>query len=454
MKVIPFVHEGLGNSSYLVDLGEGKGLLVDPDRNIERYLRTAEAHSLRIIAMLETHLHADFVSGARELAHATGAQLLLPAGEEVRFPHQPVSQGERIRLAAVEIEIIASPGHTPEHLAYVLKHERAPQQLFSGGALIAGGAARTDLISPEMTEPLTRSLFWTLHQAFSQLPDETLLYPTHGGGSFCSTGATSERISTLGQERRTNQLLSFDKEDEFVGWFPTTFPAVPDYFFRMRAFNQSGPPLRKDIAGPPALSPAEFEGVRARPRTIVVDVRTTEDYSRAHIPDAFSNQLRDSYATWLGWLLPPDAPLLFVTDGIALEETIAESLLVGYQNFAGWLRGGMPAWEAAGLPVQSLRMAAAAQARQAVTDGATLLDVREADEFASGHIEGAVHIPLGRLQREMAALRKDRPVVAYCGHGERSTTALSLLEQADLGPLLNLEGGFEAWQQAGFKAVR
>ncbi|HWQ27534.1 MAG TPA: MBL fold metallo-hydrolase [Dehalococcoidia bacterium] len=349
MNVIPFVHEGLGNSSYLVELADGEAVLIDPDRSAERYLRAAEERGWRIVSVFETHLHADFVSGAREIAHASGAHIFLPAGVESRLPCHAVQAGERIRYSGSEVEVVASPGHTPEHLSYVLRMERRPPALFSGGSLIVGGAARTDLVAPELTETLTRAQYRTLKEAFSSLPDETLLYPTHGGGSFCSTGAGGERVSTLGRERATNPVLGFEDEDEFSRWFPTTFPAVPAYFARMRAVNREGPRLRQEIAAPAALSPEEFD--LARQAALVVDVRSKEAYAAGHIPGSLSNPFRESYATWLGWLVPGETALLFVTDAVPLDRVLEESLLVGYEHFAGWLGGGIEAWAAAGKPV-------------------------------------------------------------------------------------------------------
>ncbi|HXG37025.1 MAG TPA: rhodanese-like domain-containing protein [Dehalococcoidia bacterium] len=451
MKIIPFVHEGLGNSSYLVGLDGGDAVLVDPDRSVQRYIVQAEQLGWRISAVLETHLHADFVSGARELA-AREAALYIPEGAQVRFSHQPVAPGQKLQLGGAQIEIIASPGHTPEHLSYVLRSDRQPPLLFSGGALIVGGAARTDLISPEMTEPLTRSLFQTLQNAFAPLPDETALYPTHGGGSFCSTGSSSRRVSTLGEERASNPLLAVRDEEEFLRWFPSTFPAVPAYFFRMRAVNQQGPRLRRDIPDPPALPPADFAA--ASKQALVVDARPMQEYLAAHIPGAFANPLRDAYATWLGWLVPEDIPLLFVTGGVSLRGVIDESLLVGYERFAGWLEGGIQAWQRAGLELASTSTLDAAAARKAVLDGVAIVDVREPNEFAAGHLEGAVHLPLGKLEQELDRVPRDRPVLAYCGHGERSTSAISLLERAGIGPLLMLKGGVGAWTKAGYPLSR
>ena len=457
MNIIPFVHEGLGNSSYLVQLGEAEAALVDPDRSVERYLDCARSMGWTITSIFETHLHADFVSGVLEVAHATDARVYIPEGAEARFPHSPLGAGQEIRLSQVAVEPIESPGHTPEHLSYVFRVAGQPSALFSGGALIVGGAARTDLISPQMTEPLTRSEYRTLRSAFSKLGDETLLYPTHGGGSFCSAGTGGSRSSTLGVERRQNPLLSIADEEEFVSWFPSTFPpAVPDYFYRMRPTNRAGPRLRGEINPPPRLSPAEFDAARSPllnkgEQALVVDVRPFEEYAERHVPGSLSNTFRDAYATFLGWVVPDNMPLLFVAGDVTLARLIDESLLVGYERFAGWLDGGMEAWAAGDRPVGRFELVDASQAHNAVLEGVAILDVREQSEFESGHIQGAINISVGALQAQLAQVPKDRPVLAYCGHGERSSTALSLLESAGIGPLLNLDGGLGAWKEAGYQ---
>ncbi|MGH2587655.1 MAG: MBL fold metallo-hydrolase [Dehalococcoidia bacterium] len=452
MKVIPFVHEGLGNSSYLVELGDGTAVLVDPDRTTGRYLAAAEAQGWRIVAALETHLHADFISGVTQLGDDGVANLFLPEAAAARFPHQALRPGARLRLGAREVEVVASPGHTPEHVSYVIRGPAGPPALFSGGSLLVGGAARTDLIAPDQTDALTRAQYRTLTQAFAALPDETPLYPTHGGGSFCSAGSVGERTSTLGRERTANPWLACPDEETFAGAFPASFPAAPAYFFRLRQVNQEGPRLRRDIPFPPPLDPAAFD--TARREALVVDVRPKEAYAAGHIPGALSNTFRDAYATWLGWLVPPDTPLLFVTEGEPLERVVDESLLVGYERFVGWLAGGMDAWQHAGLPVATVALVDAPAARAAILDGAVALDVREPSEFAAGHIEGACHVPLGSLTAELAQLPRGWPILAYCGHGERAATALSLLERSGFGvPLLNLDNGVGAWEAAGYPTV-
>jgi hydroxyacylglutathione hydrolase len=452
MKTIQFVHEGLGNSSYVLDLGNGSAIMVDPDRSVDRYLDALRDGGLTLRGVLETHLHADFVSGAHDLAAQTGSPIFLAADAASKLPVQALRGGQALELNGARVTALASPGHTPEHLSFAIEAASGPPILFSGGSLIVGGAARTDLIAVTMTEQLTRAQFRTLHGAFTSLPDETLLYPTHGGGSFCSTGAGQERTSTLGRERRENPLLSLTEENDFVSWFPTTFPAAPAYFFRLRAFNQAGPRLRAEIPAPPPLPADDFARLQAT--SVVVDGRSMEDFARGHIPGALSNPLRDDYAVWLGWLVPEDATLLFVIEKAAVERMMDQSLLVGYERFAGWLQGGVEAWQAAGRSLRSIELADAQRARKLVLEGAAILDVREPDEYRAGHVQGAIHVPLGTLADHTDRIPRGKPVVVYCGHGERSSTGASLLEAAGFRDLINLDGGLGAWQDAGFTVSR
>lgn len=448
MTIVPFVHEGLGNSSYLVPLPGGKAALVDPDRSAGRYLAVADAHGLAVSHVFETHLHADFVSGAREVAARTGATVFASAGADAQFPHRPLSAGEVVDIDGYRFEAVASPGHTPEHVSFLLRAEGETPALFSGGSLIVGGAARTDLISAVLTEELTRAQFRTIRTAFSALPDSTLLLPTHGGGSFCSTGSGTERTSTLGQERQTNPLLGTLEEEEFVRSFPATFPAVPGYFFELRAVNRRGPRLSSEVAAPSSLEPTDFE--RAAARAVVVDVRPQATFMAGHVPGALSITFRDAFATWLGWVVPLEMPLLFVLGEEPLERVIEESILVAHERFMGVLRGGMEAWQAAGLARARSVLVNAGEAREALRGGAVALDVREREEVRSGRIPDAVNLPLGSLSRMLVSLDRRRPIVTYCGHGERSATALSILERAGFSELYNLNGGIDAWREAGY----
>ncbi len=449
MTVIPFVHEGLGNSSYLVGTGGGNALLIDPDRSIDRYLSAASARGWRISHVFETHLHADFVTGSLEVRAATDAEIFVPEAASVRFPHRPVKPGDLVSAGDATIANIASPGHTPEHCSYVLRADGNAPALFSGGSLLVGGAARTDLISDDLTASLTRAQYRTITSAFRDLPDETLLLPTHGGGSFCSAGSGGGRTSTLGVERRTNPLLAHEDEEAFASWFPTTFPAAPRYFFRMRPINQAGPRLRHTVPDPHLLPPAEFDALRKN--AIVIDVRPQADFMAGHIPGAISNTFRDSFATWIGWLIPEDSRLLFVLGDVPLQQVVDECLLVGYERFAGVLAGGMGAWKGAGLEDSGADLAGAIAVKQLLSEGALALDVREASEFSGGHIPGALHIPLGDLGRLAGKIPRERAVITYCGHGERSATALSLLKRLGFDRLTNFDGGMDAWEDAGLK---
>jgi hydroxyacylglutathione hydrolase len=446
VKVIQFVHEGLGNSSYLVETSPGRAVAIDPDRSVRRYLQAAAANDLAIDSVLETHIHADFITGALELAAATGCQIYTPARSEARYPNHPLSGGDTLRIGSAELEVLATPGHTPEHVAYVLRPPGAEPLLFSGGSVIVGGAARTDLLGPDLFEDLTRSQYHTLREAFTALPDSTLLYPTHGGGSFCSAGAGTQRSSTLGEQRVVNPALAGMTEADFTEWFPQGFPGVPRYYAHMRDMNQAGPRLRNVIPIPHSLSPTDFQA--AVFSALIVDTRQPADYLAAHIPGSLAVGYRDVFGVWMGWLVELGTPLLFVASEEDLEGIIDECLLVGHETFAGYLEGGLQAWERAGLSVAAATGASIDEARRLIFDGAFILDVREPDEFWGGHIEGAAHIPLGDLEARASTIPADRPVLTYCGAGLRSISAVSILERVGLGPLYNLRGGITAWKDA------
>jgi glyoxylase-like metal-dependent hydrolase (beta-lactamase superfamily II)/rhodanese-related sulfurtransferase len=450
MDVHLFHDAGLGNGSYLIEIGAGRAALVDPDRRFRRYLEEAERREVEIAMVLDTHLHADFVSGAHDLHAETGAELYEPAEAGLSSPHRGVKPDERLAFGDVEVEVVGSPGHAPEHVSYVVRRDGDPTPvLFSGGALIVGGAARTDLAGAELTERLTRQAFETLRHAFEDLPDESLLMPTHGAGSFCSTGGgRAEHTSTLGAERTTNPLLAM-REEAFLRDWPPTFPRTPTYFARMRELNRSGPRLRSDVEPPRPLDPKAFASAASQPHTIVLDLRGKEAYGEAHVEGALAIPFRDSFPTWAGWLVPPETGLLFVLDRVPVDDAVDACLLVGLERFEGSLEGGIEAWQEAGLPVRSLPGIVAEDAVPWIEAGARALDVREPDELERGRIAGAVAIPLGDLARAIDRVPMGRPLLTYCASGMRSTTAASILERAGVGPVVNLRGGYGAWQEAG-----
>ena len=313
MDIVPIVDTGLGNSTYVVDLGDGSALVVDPERDPSPYLEAAEQRNLRLRFTVETHLHADFVSGSRELV-ALGATLLAPAEGDLSFDYRRIDDGEEIDLGGLSLRAIATPGHTPEHLAYLLLDGAVPLALFSGGTLIVGGVARTDLLSPDLTEPLARAAFRSIQDRLLTLPDDLSVYPTHGPGSFCSVVPTGERTTTIGQERRSNPLLQIDTEDEFVVALWAGSGSYPRYYGRMRDLNRAGPTVYggdQPALGP--LSPAEVAKLQAGGAT-VIDARPIDRYAAGHIPNSLSIELRDQFGTWLGWLVDPNRPMVFVID--------------------------------------------------------------------------------------------------------------------------------------------
>ncbi len=441
--IVPIIDEGLGNSSYLVPLGDRRALVVDPRRDPTPYLELAEKLDLRLAFVAETHLHADFISGSRELA-AFGAAILAPLASHLAGLHHGLEDGEEVDLGGLTLRALATPGHTPEHLAYLLLDGIKPLALFSGGAVLPGGVARPDLIGPKETEPLAHDLYRSAHQRLGGLPDDLPVYPTHGAGSFCSAGAGEQRTTSLGKERHENPLFNAAAEDAFVKTLLDGLGTYPPYFLRLRTVNQRG--ARLYGVNPPGLAPLsveEFRGQKAA-GAIVIDVRPFGDFAGGHIPDALSIALRPAFASWLGWIVPAERPLAFVRAPEQDRQDLVEQCLkIGYENLVGELEGGMDAWRATGLPVSAVAV------RQVNADlQGTPLDVRQASEWTGGHIPGARHVELGSVMTS-AGVIPTGPLTIYCGHGERAMTAASLLEAQGRGGLAVLEGGFDAWRSAG-----
>jgi hydroxyacylglutathione hydrolase len=443
--IVSILDEGLGNSSYLVDLGDGRGLVLDPERDSTPYLATAEPRGLQVAYSVETHLHADFVSGSRELA-AAGAQVVASAAGGLEFPHRRLGDGDELDLAGLTLRALATPGHTPEHLAYLLLDGSRPVALFSGGSLLVGAVARTDLISPDRTEELARSLWRSLHERVLRLPDDLVVYPTHGAGSFCSAPAGAERTTTIGGEKAANPLLAVPDEDAFVKLLLGGLGSYPPYFLRLRDINRRGPAVYGTPFPPLSpLSVAQVLGFIADGAQLV-DARPVAAFAAGHILGALSIALRPVFATWLGWLADPSRPVVFVLDdGQDRAELVSQALTVGYEHLAGELAGGMPAWQAAGLPAATIPLVDAKQLHPRRT-----LDVRQAFEFETGHVPGARNIELGALTN--TPLTKG-PLTLACGHGERAMTAASLLAAAGRHDLSVLDGGPDDWARATNNAL-
>jgi len=438
--IIPIVDEGLGNSSYLVDLGEDRLAVIDPVRHPGRYLAEADRRGARIAYSIETHLHADFVSGSRELAHH-GAIVVASAGAGLSWPHRPVGGGDTIDLGGLTLQALATPGHTPEHLAYFLADGKKALGVFTGGSLLVGAVARTDLISPEATEPLARSLWRSLQDQLLCLPDDTPVFPTHGSGSFCSAATIGRRSSTVGHERRTNPLLAAPDEDAFVAALLGSLGTYPPYFGYLRDVNRAGP----EVLGAPQPGLAALDLTRFRHLldggATLVDVRPVEEWAGGHIRGSLAIPLREQFASWLGWLVGRDQPLLFVVGADQdRAELVRQCHQIGHDHLVGELAAGAAAWAAAGLPL----------AQTAVVDAASvsgqILDVRQEREHAEGHIPGVAHVELGQLASVAAGLGQVDAVM--CGHGERAATASSLLERDGHPGVAVVIGGPNDWASA------
>jgi len=442
VEIIPLVDEGLGNSSYLVEVGGGRALAVDPGRDPVPYRAEAERRGLRIAWTAETHLHADFVSGSREL-EAAGATILAPAAGGIDFPHRGLGHGDEIPVGDLTLRALATPGHTPEHLAYLLLDGSRPLAVFTGGSLIVGSVARTDLIAPEETERLARALYRSVREHLLALPDDLPVYPTHGAGSFCSAPAGGERVTTIGRERATNPLLAAPDEDAFVAVLLGGLGTYPRYFLRLREVNRLGPRVYGDAW--PVLERLAVDDARQLldGGAELIDARPIDRYAEGHIAGALSIALRPAFASWLGWLVEPDRPLIFVLDPEQdRAELVRQCLKIGYENVAGEFDGGMAAWHAAGFTMTRTPLVNAD-----ALAGRRILDIRQSSEFTAGHIPGALNVELGSLDGNAEAVATG-PVAVMCGHGERGMTGASLLERTGRSDVAVLRGGPPDWSRA------
>ncbi|MGB8384722.1 MAG: rhodanese-like domain-containing protein [Dermatophilaceae bacterium] len=443
--ILPLLDEGLGNQAYLVDLGDGRALAVDPTLDLRWLDAAADAHGLSVGFAAETHLHADFLSGATRLARRDGARVISSAEGSRRFDHLGLVDGAEVDLGGLTLRGWATPGHTDEHMSYLLTDGDQPRAVFTGGSLIVGAAARTDLLGPEHTQALARAQFKSLRR-LAELPDATLVLPTHGAGSFCSAPPGTNRTSTIGREKATNPLMRLDDEDAFVEALLSSLGSYPPYFSRLAGANREGPG-DPGPAGAAPLSTADVIGLR-RQGAEVVDVRPTRDYAAGHLHGSLAIPLRGAFATWLGWLLPdPSTPIVIVRNPDQHpDEVIWQARKVGYSRIVGELAGGVAAWVTDGQAIVATPMA-----DPATVDPATVVDVRQRSEYAAGHVPGALNVELGVLG---AAILPDGPLVTMCGHGERAATAASVLERTGRTDVLVMPGGPNEWAHATAGAVQ
>lgn len=440
IDVVPLVDEGLGNSAYLVDLGDGRAMVVDVSLDLRATSAAARRRGLTVAFAVDTHLHADFLSGARQLSATEDTRVLASAAGHREFTHSGLRDGDEVDLGGLRLRALGTPGHTHEHLSFLLLDGDRPVGVFTGGSLLVGSAARTDLVSPEQTETLARAQYASLRR-LTALPDEVAVWPTHGAGSFCSAPPGTDRVSTIGREKATNPLLQKEDEDGFVAALLGSLGSFPPYFLRLGEINRRGPAVLDQAQG---LSSIDVTAVRAMlaEGARLVDVRPVAEFAAAHVPGALSIPLRPVFASWLGWLAPHDRPLIILR---AADQDPAEitwqATKIGYTNLAGELTGGIDAWTSAGHPTTSTRLVDPGEVEGRV------LDIRQTPEFAAGHLPEALHLELGELSRRADEVPSEQLVV-MCGHGERAMGAASLLEQAGHRDLAVLTGGPEDWATA------
>lgn len=446
VDVIPLVDEGLGNCAYLVDLDDGRALAVDVSRDLRAVRAVAQRRGLTVAYAADTHLHADFLTGAAQLAATEGAQVLASAEGGREYPHRALADGDEVDLGGPTLRVLATPGHTHEHIAFELLDGPATLGVFTGGSLIVGAAARTDLVSSDRTEELARAQYRSL-QRLAELDDEVAVWPTHGAGSFCSAPPGRDRTSTIGVERATNTLLRAESEEAFVRQLLDSLGTFPPYFLRLGEVNRRGPAVVDERDALTLLTSEEVAILQASGAE-VVDVRPVADFGAAHVPGSVSIPLRPVFATWLGWLVEADRSVVIVrnTDQDPAE-ILWQARKIGFDQVKGELRGGIASWRASGRPTASIPVVAAADVGSSL-----VLDIRQDDEFAAGHVPSARHVELGALRGAATGLPSGATVV-MCGHSERAMGAASLLARAGRTDVSVLDGGPQDWVEATGKPL-
>lgn len=438
----------LAHASYLIGDGD-EAVVVDPARDVRMYIDEAEAHGLRIVWVLETHLHADFVSGHRELATRTGANIGIGARAKADYPHRALGEGDEIQFGGARIRVLETPGHTPEHLSFVVYPSAGnaqPWGVLTGDTLFVGDVGRVDILSSRLpVAELAGLLYDSVHRKLLALPDATRVYPAHGAGSLCGRSMSKETWSTIGQERSMNPALRPMSRAEFVAEVTRDVPETPVYFLHARDLNQAGPSLDAERAMPPELAPDRFQAL-ADGGAIVLDTRPADRYGSAHVPGSLHVPLDGQYASWVGTLVRPDQSILLIAEAERAEEAVLRLARIGYERVVGVLAGGVEAWRAAGRPVAAIRQS---PAPEALVSEATVLDVRRASEWDAAHRAGAKNVPLASLVERLDELPRDRELVVTCASGYRSSIATSVLERAGFTRLVNAVGGMDAYRKAG-----
>lgn len=440
--------EKIAHSSYIL-AGKEICAVVDPIRDVDIYINEARKMGLEITHILETHLHADFVSGHIELAERTGAKIYMPESANASFPHIPVKEGFEFNIEDMKLKVLETPGHTPEHISYVLydlSRGSEPIGVFVGDTLFVGDVGRPDLF-PNRAEELAGKLYDSLFNKLLKLPDYCEVYPAHGAGSLCGKSMAAKYTTTIGYEKRFNPSLLVKDLDKFVEMLTNDMPGVPDHFARSSQINALGPrPLYK-LPVMKTLEPELFYKTCQDSDTLVLDVRSYEAFGALHVPNAYNIDSTGNLPTFAGWVLPPYKKILLVAEnyGIAAEASIWLKR-VGIDNVVGYLHGGMNEWVVEGLPVNHVSQICPMELEMMKEEGEVIvIDGRDNIAFNDGHIEDSINIPSPELRTRFNEIDKNKNIVIVCNSGVRSSLGTSILKQKGFNNLYNLAGGMQGY---------
>ena len=446
---------GLAQCSYVIG-GKNACVVVDPMRDVTPYVEIAESFGLPIKGIIETHLNADFVSGHIELRELTGATIYITEQANAEFEHHAVRDGEEFTIDTLLFKMLDTPGHTPDCAVFIvsdLERGREPELAFTGDTLLVGDAGRPDLF-PDIKEELASKLYKSLRR-IEQLPDNIELYPAHGAGSLCGKALSSKLSSTIGTEKLHNSAMLKHPEEEFIKSFLEGMPEAPDHFSRCSEINRKGAPAVSRLHKPVGYTPEEFLRL-SRDGHVVVDTRDQLAFAAAHVPGAYGLSLKGNFATFSGWVLPPDTPLLLVLETPEAMPAVLKALYnVGLDDVDGYLEGGMDAYVSSGLETARIESISVSEAKDRFEKGEILLvDTRLKSEWDAGHIECTEHIPAPDVRKKYQSLMGDKPVAFICNSGNRSLLASSLmLNLSGMKNVINVIGGTTAWINLGYPTV-
>ena len=446
----------LAHASYLL-ASDGEAVVVDPQRDVELYLKAAADHGVAIRHIFESHLHADFVSGHRELAARTGAQIYMGAQAGAAFAHVPVRDGFELKFGRASIRVLETPGHTPESICLVVTdREKSPDPwaVLTGDTLFIGDVGRPDLSPGHTAAQLAGMLYDSLHNKVLKLSDNVLVYPAHGAGSLCGKNMRAEKSSTIGTERLTNYALQIKSREEFVAQLTSNLPARPDYFLKDAEINRTGAAALSDLLPLRAISPADLKAM-LDDGEVALDVRPGEEFASGHVPGSVNIALSGQFASWAGTVLGLTAhPVLIAASDAQLEEARLRLARVGIEVLNGYLQGGVDAWKQAGFALGTLAQFTPQELSARLKSGEVqVLDVRREPEWDAAHIESATWWPLDNFRVAPPEIDHEVPIAVHCKGGYRSMIACSLLQRAGFKHVTNLVGGFDAWAQAELPVV-